>query len=311
MDYIWLALISAFCGSMANMLARKIMKYCGNAPEEYIPIHYSIITVMLLPFLPFFYKLELNYFSTFMLIMVYVIDLFANYFYLKSFEIQRVYKISILVSTAPLFSLLLYPFLGSAMNLNITEYDFLGILITILGIIIINYKKKEQVDDMEGLQEETGFFRNIAEFWKDRIGSFKKKKMIYPLAAAALMGISVYFMKYLFVSGTTNPYTYYTTRNMIFMLTFLFWMKPNFKEFLGNGENIKWLFFRGAFVIGQWLLLLYAIQDGNPILSKAIADTIPIFVVILSFVIWKVKLRPRKIVGILISLIGVSIITLL
>jgi drug/metabolite transporter (DMT)-like permease len=304
-----MALASAFCGAMAAMLARKIMKYCGQSPDEYIPIHYSILTAMLIPFLPFFYKLNLTPTTGALLCLLYILDLFGNYFYLKSFALQRVYKISAISATAPIFSLMLYPVLGAALGISLSMAQIAGVLVIVLGLVIINFKRRPREENGD-IVSETGLFYNLDLAAHQLKDSMKTRKTLYPVLAAMFMGFSVYLMKYLFNVGATNPYTYYTTRNIVFMVVFLFWLQPNFKEFLGTFENIKWLFIRGIFVIGQWLLLLYAIQLGNPVVSKALGDTIPIFVVVFSYLIWKNRMKPRKILGTVIVVIGVALMTL-
>lgn len=309
MNFIFLALLSAISGATANTLARKITKYCGNSPEEYIPVHYTVLSALLLPFLPLFLHVDLNLKTGVLLLMLYVMDLFANYFYLKSFEIQRTYKISIIIATAPLWGLLAYPFFQNILNLKLSGYDFVGIIITIIGLFILSYRTSD--DTLNLSHEESGIFYLIAHNLRRVPKRIRKKKIFYPLMSAILMGVSIYILKYLFVEDAINPYTYYTSRNIVFMIIFLLWLKPNFKDFLSIEGNIKWVTFRSIFVIAQWLGLLYAISLGDPLIAKALSDTIPLFVIVISYIIWHVRLRPHKIIGILVSTIGIMIVTIL
>ena len=61
---------------------------------------------------------------------------------------------------------------------------------------------------------------------------------------------------------------------------------------------------RLAFVIAQWLLLLAALQRGNPAVVKTLADTSPLFVVPLAGAVLGEKVGLRQALGATLTVAG-------
>ena len=126
--------------------------------------------------------------------------------------------------------------------------------------------------------------------------------LVYPLLAALLFGVNVFPVRTLMANGWTNPYTYYLLRALLVALMTGMALRPR----LGwlSGTRVIKLGGRLVFVIAQWLLLLAALEKGNPAVVKTLADTSPLFVVALAGTVLGEKVGWRQVVGALLTVAG-------
>lgn len=322
--FILLALASAAAGAVATSLGRKVMKYLGNSPEDYMPVHYAVLTAALLPGLVFFFHLELTPLLAGVFLMALFLDGLGNYFYIRSFQRQHAHRISVIMALSPVFGIMVLPFLGPLAKGNMLDWGQAGgIAVILAGLVVMSgewTRRSEVADDEMGIAtaDRLGTVYSLSSF-RDRMESaahqvsdaarqLNHRRIKFPVAAAALLGVNALLMKFLFTGGAMNPYTYYTLRCAALALVFTLLFRPNFKEFLGTGENAKWTWLRAGFVAAQWLLMLYAISLGNPLVASAISGTVPLFVVIIAFLVWKVKVRWYEMLGTLIVVAGVVLV---
>jgi drug/metabolite transporter (DMT)-like permease len=109
-------------------------------------------------------------------------------------------------------------------------------------------------------------------------------------------------------SGVVNSYSYYLIRAPFIALLTAFITRPNLawvapRSILITSERM-------VFVLAQWLLLLTAIQMGNAVVVKAIADSTPFFVVLISWLLLRQKLPRTQWAGALLVVAGISSISL-
>jgi len=74
-----------------------------------------------------------------------------------------------------------------------------------------------------------------------------------------------------------------------------FTLKPNDKWV--TLKNLRTTWWRALCVLVQWMLLLHALTIGNPAIVKAIADSLPLFVILIAVLLYKEKLSRNTIAG--------------
>jgi len=133
----------------------------------------------------------------------------------------------------------------------------------------------------------------------------KPTHLAYPLLAALLFGVNVFPVRTLMANDWTNPYTYYLLRALLVALLTGLVLRPK----LGwlSGMRVVKLGGRLAFVIAQWLLLLAALERGNPAVIKTLADTSPLFVVALAGAMLGEKVGWSQALGAALTVVGMAL----
>ena len=101
-NYIYLAILSAFFASISNVLVKNILSTVSS--KDILGINFMIMGAILLLFSPVFFQLKLSFFVIGILISIIVIDTFANYYYFKAFEKAEASIVTPLLSLAPVFT---------------------------------------------------------------------------------------------------------------------------------------------------------------------------------------------------------------
>lgn len=277
-----LAILSAAAGAVANLLARGISRFATT--REYLAANFALMFLMLLPAAPFFWRLSLRWEAIAALLAAALIDLAANYFYFRSFEALDAVTASSILSLSPVIALFFVPLFQ--MGQGIGPGGYAGVALVSAGLIGLSR-------GVSGMQ--TGVHHTARGFW-------------LPLAAALLFGLNVFVIKMLFNNDWCNPYTYYLLRALVMALVGGVLFRPN----LGWLTRSTLLFSarRLVFVIAQWMLLLAALEIGNPAGVKALADSSPLFVVLLSGVLIKERPQPWRVLGAVLVIGGIGLITL-
>jgi drug/metabolite transporter (DMT)-like permease len=250
MNYTLIAIISAFFAAIANILARVLLKKFKSS--EMLGVNFLIMAATLLVISPFFYKFTMTFQNIGLVILISLIDTLGNYFYFKTFEKTEASVATPMLSLAPGFTFLFgWLFLGDIVSLQ--TYMLAAALIVLLVLFSTDFKNLKQ---------------------------FRSSTLLPALASSFLFGISAIPSKVLLNSNVTNAPTLYMFRAMIIAaLAFLIFKKSAFKLLL---KDYWFIFFRGLFVIAQWVLLYFALSRGNAGVSVTLGNITPIFVFILS-----------------------------
>jgi drug/metabolite transporter (DMT)-like permease len=258
-----LSLGSALFAAGASVLARYLLQFATT--REYLGVGFALLFVQLLPFVPFFFVLQTTGVAVAAILLVSLVDGVANYFYFKAFEIQDASTASSLLALSPLFALLVAPFVGAlalASPGGLDSLGVVGVLAVVAGVITINRAITAPAATGE---------RAPASRWY---------RLVVPLVSSLLFGVNAYGIKYILTQEYANPFTYYLIRAFVVMVLAFALFRPSFdwlnRRVLLIGAG------RAVFVIAQWMLLLYALGMGNPPLVKAVSETTPLFVILLS-----------------------------
>ncbi len=283
---ILLSLVSALFGALNNILAKYVMGFAR--PKDYISVNFAVIFALMIPFAPFFFQLTPTPRAIILVIIASIVDSAANYFYFKSFEMTDASTASALLSLSPLFAMLILPLLRSFSLAYLKPLDIVGICAVVAGVIVLNMR--------------------IAHSKPQTAPHGVSKELLIPLCSSFFFGINVYLIKYILTARFVNPATYYFIRAFIIMLLMFLVLRPQFDWV--NGERILIVSGRAVFVIGKWILLLYAVSLGNPPVVKAVSEVTPLFVLFLSFVFLSETIDRYKILGSASIVAGVVLISM-
>ncbi len=199
-----------------------------------------------------------------------MLDGIANYLYFKSFEITDAVTASLYLSLSPLFTLLLLPLFGSNGE-SIGLKEILAVLVIFSGILILNGVFVLFSPPLRETRASQKFFP---------LSNNSLKSILIPTLASLVFGFNVYLIKQILNMPVVNAFSYYFLRagvisGMMFVATRpkLGWITP---------LRMGLVMVRAGFVIAQWMLLLSALELGNPAAVKVVSDTPPLFVLIFA-----------------------------
>jgi len=285
-DNTILALGSAFFSAVSNILARTILKDIKT--KNILGLNFLMMTGVLALFSPWFFKINISfkYAGTFsvtilLVLLISIIDLISNYFYFRSFEESEASVVTPILSLSPGFIFVFsWFFLDDIVN-------YVQILFACLIIVVIIFISTD--------------LKNIKSI---------KKLNIYPsLMASLLFALSAIPTKYLLSNEFINAPTLYEIRGAVIGLFAIMFFGSGIEEM--KSYHFRYLFIRSLFVIIQWLLLYAALIKGSAGISYTLANTTPIFVIILGVFFLKEKLSLRKIIATVLVLILAMMINLM
>ncbi len=287
---ILLSLGSALLAAITTIMAKHLLHDVPT--RRYLSFNFAVISLLLLPGIPFFFRLTPTWRGCAVLFLTAMIDGFANVGYFKALERLEASIASPLLSLAPLFTLLLAPLFAAADPQTLTLRDAGGISLMLLGGVLLHRAQGPAADEDPNPQKT-----QPQRAWL----------LLLPLGAAALFGGNVYLVKYLFALEITNPYTYYLLRvALITALSAVLW-RPDWTWVTARKGGL--VAGRAALVIGQWQLFLHAVARGHPGVVKAVSETTPLFVALLSALALHEQLTRRKLAGIGLVIGGLWAIT--
>lgn len=254
MSLTTVAIASAFFAAMANILARVLLK--GLRSQDILSVNFTIIGALLLCTMPWWWQFEFSYVAIGLVVLVASIDLFANYFYFKTFEKTDAGTATPLLSLAPLFTFALsWAFLGEVSAW--TTYALAAAIVAALILFSIDFK---------------------------HFGPFNAATLTPALMSSLLFGISAIPISYLLVNlEATNAQTLFMLRAFVIATLAV--------PFFGYGwrtlslRQLGFMSFRSTFVIAQYVLLYIAITLGNTGVAVTLGNITPIFVFFLSILL--------------------------
>lgn len=261
-----IAIISAFLGAVANILARTLLKELRS--QDILGINFLTMAATLILLSPTFYLLKPTLLAMGLLVLIGVIDTTANYFFFKTFEKTEASIATPILSLAPAFTF----FFGW-----LVLGDIVSLKTYILAVAIIVLTVLFSVD-----------FKNFYRF--------KVNTLIPALLASLLFGISAVPSKFLLSQlDAINPPTLYMFRAGFIALFSLIMFGPSIVKI--SIEQYRIIFFRGLVVISQWVFLYYALQKGSAGVAVTLVNITPIFVFILAIVFLREKPTFKKVLA--------------
>lgn len=256
--------------------------------RDFLTVNFLLLFVTLLPFAPFGFQVSWKLMAIVFIVLAAMIDTLGNYLFFRSFELTNAVTASTLIGLSPIFTLLFAPiFLPHGTKLQF--HQILGVVIIVAGITLLSHPSTPA--------------NSVIISAKDQ-----RKRNIFPISTALVFGTNIYLIKYLFDHQYTNPYSYYLIRVLIITLVTHLALKPNYKWVTFKSLQITW--WRALCVLAQWMLLLYALAIGNPAIVKAIADSSPLFVLLVAVLLKKDTLSRNTIFGSLLTASGILTIGL-
>ena len=263
---ILIPIISAILAAVASILARVLLK--GIPTKNILAVNFFIMAATLLIISPLFYKFIFSWKSIGIVFLIATIDGLANYFYFKTFEKTEASVAVPILSLAPMITFLFSAiFLGEMPSI----ISVLSALVIMVLIIVISTD-----------------FKNLPKF---------TAATLYPaLISSFLFGISAIPSKYLLSTmHATNAPTLYMMRAALIGLFSLLIFKDSFSAL--DVKTYRFIFLRGLFVIGQWVLLYYALTLGSTGVAVTLGNITPVFVFILSLIFLREKPTLKKVLA--------------
>lgn len=257
-------------------------------PWDYIPVNFALMAAFMLPGLPFLWRFEATRLTLAIFGVSVLLDLLGNYLYFRAFEINSAATASALLSLSPLFTLLLS--MTAAFVPAPGWQTSAAVVVIVTGIVILQHDKGAN----EGALTPGDGNRYV--------------RLLAPLGAALIFGATILAANYLFRQGMTNPYTYYFLRSLSIVLLAQFFFRPDYRWLTRSILPVT--LGRAVVVLAQWLLLLYALQGGNPAAVKAVSDASPLFVLLFAGVFLQEKITRRKATGVVLIVIGLVLLAL-
>ena len=258
--------MSALLGAVASVLARTLLK--DLKPRDILGVNFLTMAVTLLVISPIFYSFHPSLEAFTLLVLVAFIDTLANYFFFKTFEQTEASVATPILSLAPVFTFLLsWLVLGDTVKLSTYVLSFL----ILAGIVAFSAD-----------------FKNFSKF---------RTQTLQPaIISSVLFGISAVPSKYLLSTlHAINPPTLYMFRAALIAIFALLFF--NFPLSNISAKHYRLIFFRGLFVIGQWVLLYFALAKGNAGVTVILANITPVFVFILAAVFLREKPTVKKVLA--------------
>ena len=254
---------SAMLAAIASILARVLLK--GIPAKKILAANFFVMGATLLILSPLFYKFVFSWKSAVLVLLIAAIDTTANYFYFKTFEQSEASVAVPILSLAPIVT-----FFFSAVFL--AEYPSAMSIVSAIAIVALIIV--------------------ISTDWKN-LPKFRTATLYPALASALLFGLSAIPSKYLLTTlEATNAPTLYMLRAGLIGLFAACFFRDSLKEV--DFKTCRFIFLRGLFVIGQWILLYYALTLGSTGVAVTLGNITPIFVLLLGIMFLKEGFNWKK-----------------
>lgn len=277
-------LVSAICGAVATSISKSIVDRTGA--RQLTVLTFAFIVLLMAPFAPAFFQVtDLALFLPLMLLIT-ATDATGNLLFFTALDADDVSKVTALAALSPLFTAILVP-------LVLPTHFGAGVVAATVAIVMSVYVI------------ETGELGSIGE-------DIRRKETLYVLASALLFGFSALPMRFMLTElSLTNAPTLYWLRAAMITTVLLAVLRPSF----GHIDRRTYGIIAGKclFVITQWVLMLFALGRFNVITTKALAQTVPVFVFVIAYEELGEAFNIHRLAGILLivaSTIGIHVLGL-
>lgn len=258
-----IAVASAMFAAIAGILARVLLQ--GIPAKNMLGVNFYILGLSLLLLSPWYFRLDFSLVALSLIILIATIDLFANFFYFKTFERTDAGTALPLLSLAPLFTF-------------VCAWLFLGEAVPITTLLLC-----------------TLVIAGLAAFsidWQD-FGPFNTATLYPALASSFLFGISAIPTKFVLdtIDATNAPTLFLLRAFLIATLAIPFFGLPVHSI---KPRQYVFITLRGLTVIAQWVLLYYALTLGSAGVVVTLSNITPAFVFVLGVLFLREQATWRK-----------------
>lgn len=224
----------------------------GHAPvREFLVFNFGLAALMLLPFALFFWQVRFSLPAAGWFVLAVALDFAGNYLYFRAFEQDEPLHAASLLGLTPAFTLLTATLFSARQSVSSGVWFSAALLA--LGIGLLSWQSGTQ-PGRKNLLFQIGI----------------------PLLSAACFGISVFPVKALLDAQALNPFSYYLLRAVIICGLGWIFFRPRWTWV--SFPAVIYTCTRLLTVLGQWLLMLSALQNGSVLVVKTVAETSPLFV---------------------------------
>ncbi|MFA7653603.1 MAG: DMT family transporter [Candidatus Magasanikbacteria bacterium] len=262
LSFTIIAIGSAFFAAIANIIARSLLKNLSS--RDFVGINFLTMGATMVLVSPFFYHFQATIWLIIILAGMALVDTLANYLYFKTFENTEAIIATPILSLIPAFT---FFFSWIILKENTGWQTYLICLIIILAVVFFS------VD-----------FKNFSQF--------KKFTLVPAISSAILFGLTAIPLKILLSSGAINSPTLYMYRAGFIALFSLLFFKFPLRDI--STKQYWTIFARGLFVIAQYILLYFAINQGNTGVALTLGNITPVFVFILGIIFLHEKPTIKK-----------------
>lgn len=257
---------SALCLAIVNVFLKKLFEEASS--RELAPLSFFLSAITMLVFSPFYFYFQYSLKTVILISIVFIMDAIANYLYYRAIESCEVTYESALMSLSPIFTLLIFTLFVDAVSLKV--------VISAVGIIFSVY--------VLNLGQSSSILEPLI--------NITRNKRYLGLLNAVFVGEAAVLTKVVFNEGTINPPTFYLFRCIVIFIVISIMFNPRPKKINLHIVFLTWR--RVVFIIGNFLLYLYAISLGNVIAATTISSIYPAFILIFSYFMFKEKITIGK-----------------
>lgn len=278
-NVITIALLSAFVGAIADVYAKGILN--STDTRSFVTMNFVSMAFVMTLVGPFFFELSLTGLAIPLLVGIFLLDAAANYFAFDALKNGDVSHVSPLVALAPMFTLMFSTaLLPSSVSIKV--------VVGVIGIVSSIY-----------------FLNLYGNPWEP-FRTLKRKDNLFGIVSAGLFGLSAVLSKFaLSIYEVTNVLTLFWIRSVVVTLIFLLVFRNALHFEKKTGTKI---FMRAILVIGQWLLYLTAISEGNVVVASSAAETVPVFILFMAYFAYREKITKQKLAAV--SIVVLSLVYL-
>lgn len=232
-------------------------------------LSFLMVGSTLLVFSPIFYHFTPSWTTIGLLYTIGIIDTVANYYYFKSFEHSDAGIASSMLALAPIIT-----FIGAFLFLG-TQTSLVTVLLAIFVMISIT---------------------TLSSSTPLNLKSLHKTSLFAPILASVCYGLSSIPSKALLsnLNAINAPTLYMFRATIIGMCSFIF-MRPNMQKITFHHYRLIWL--QGLLAIITWISLYYALSKGNPGITMTLANTTPVFTIILGAMLLRERVTVKKLLS--------------
>lgn len=273
---ILVPLLSALMGAVATSISKHIVAAVN--PQRLTTLTFAAVVLVMAPFAPWFFQLSSLTVVVPVLVAISLFDAVANLLFFTALEMDQVSRVTALAATSPLWTAILS---SAVFPSQAGPVAFVATCAIVLGVYLIETDAGVRFRDQ-----------------------FLRKETYYVVVSAFVFGATTIPMRLLMTEwGLINAPTLYWLRAMIIAGVLFALLRPAVRELEGRLHGI--IIVKAVFVSLQWTLMLYAVSQFNVVLSKALSQTVPVFVAVIAWSVLDEPLTPRNIaaIGLIVSVV--------
>lgn len=266
---ILIPLLSAVLGAVATSISKQIVGAVN--PQRLTTLTFAAVVLVMAPFAPWFFQLSSLAVVVPVMVAISLFDAVANLLFFTALDMDQVSRVTALAATSPLWTAIVSSIVFPS---QAGPVAFIATCAIVLGVYLIETDAGVRFRDQ-----------------------FLRKETYYVVVSAIVFGATTIPMRLLMTEwGLINAPTLYWIRAMIIAGVLMVALRPAVRELEARLHGI--IVVKAAFVALQWTLMLYAVSRFNVVLSKALSQTVPVFVAIIAWSVLDEPLTARNIVAI-------------